>query len=267
MIIARGSSSPATTFCMGARNGSPGKAELEEHLDPKVVLNDAGEDTGKTLATWASAAEGRQTAAIGVIATAGGQPVVTMDADGDANVSLLAADPNQAAEHAEQGGFAAPYEAATAGRDYWLSPGVPHCADCHTAPFVEAQGGKAFPINQPGKYSSMRYAKGHSGLACQTCHESIHGLYPVTPGIDQTTYAQAAALNPDGSHGPIVCAACHREVNENGVPLLAAEQMYQGRKIGEDYELAVRYMHQIGQDQGGAGGTPIAADGAPAEGE
>ncbi len=113
----------------------------------------------------------------------------------------------------------------------------------------------------------MRYAKGHSGLACQTCHESIHGLNPVTPGIDQTTYTQAAALNPDGSHGPIICAACHREVNDNGVPLLAAEELYQGRKIGEDYELAVQYMHRIGQDQGGAGGTPVAADGAPAEGE
>ncbi len=56
-------------------------------------------------------------------------------------------------------------------------------------------------------------------------------------------------------------------MNDNGVPLLAVEEMYQGRKIGEDYELAVRYMHLIGQDRGGAGGTPIAADGAPAEGE
>ncbi len=56
-------------------------------------------------------------------------------------------------------------------------------------------------------------------------------------------------------------------MNENGVPLLAAEEMYQGRKIGEDYELAVQHMHRIGQDQGGADGTPSAADGASAEGE
>jgi len=47
---------------------------------------------------------------------------------------------------------------------YWLSPGVPHCADCHAAPFVEGQGGVAYPINQPGKYSSMRYTKATPAL-------------------------------------------------------------------------------------------------------
>ncbi len=60
-------------------------------------------------------------------------------------------------------GVAPPYDAAIQGRDYWLSPGVPHCADCHSAPFVEGQGCEAFPINQPGKYSSMRHIKGHAG--------------------------------------------------------------------------------------------------------
>ena len=236
--------------------------ELTAGLDPKVELNDQGEDVGRTLDAWGVAGEGRATAAIAVVATDGANPVVSRDADGDVNVALLDANPNNAALHAEQKGFAAPYEAATAGRDYWLSPGVPHCADCHTAPFVEAQGGVAFPINQPGKYSSMRYSKGHAGLACQSCHESIHGLYPVTAGVDRTTYQQAAALNPDASHGPLVCNTCHAEVNGNGVPLIAANLQYRGRRVGDDYQLAVEFMHSIGIDSGGAGGRPQGAGGA-----
>ncbi len=234
-------------------------AELTEGLDPKVVLNDSGEDTGRTFDAWRSAGEGRATSPIAVIATDGTNPLVTTDGDGDVNVVLLDANPNNAALHADQSGFAAPYEAATAGRDYWLSVGVPHCADCHTAPFVESQGGVAFPINQPGKYSSMRYAKGHSGLACQSCHESTHGLYPVTAEVDVTTYEQAAALNPDGSHGPLICKSCHADVNANGVPLLAADISYKERKLGDDYDLAVEYMHSIGEDLGGAGGVPLGA--------
>ena len=63
----------------------------------------------------------------------------------------------------------------------------------------------------------MRYSKGHQGVTCQGCHESIHGLYPVTPTIDTTSYAQAAALNADGSHGPVKCGACHT-VDGNGEP-------------------------------------------------
>ena len=63
----------------------------------------------------------------------------------------------------------------------------------------------------------MRYTRGHQDLGCQACHESIHGLYPVTPAIDNTSYAQAAALNADGSHGPLKCGACH-QVGANGLP-------------------------------------------------
>jgi hypothetical protein len=55
----------------------------------------------------------------------------------------------------------------------------------------------------------MRYSRGHQDLGCQACHESIHGLYPVSAAIDNTSYAQAAALNVDGSHGPLKCGACH----------------------------------------------------------
>ena len=108
---------------------------------------------------------------------------------------------------------------ATDGRDHWLSPGEPHCADCHQAPFTEQSGNiNPFPpFNYPRKASLMRYSRGHQDVTCQGCHESIHGLYPVTPTIDNTSYAQAAALNHDGTHGPLKCGACHR-VAGNGTP-------------------------------------------------
>ena len=152
------------------------------------------------------------------------------------------------------GSTAVPYSAATHGKEYWLSAGEPHCANCHAAPYVEGQGGVAFPINQPGKYSLMRYSKGHAGLACQACHQSIHGLYPVDPGTDSTTYKQAALYNPDGSHGPIKCAACH-EVNDKGVPFLVkkGDPDYQlnGKNIVDDFDAAVTWMHRSAPDLGG----------------
>jgi len=112
-----------------------------------------------------------------------------------------------------------PFSAATDGRDHWLSAGEPHCADCHAAPYVEQSGNINFypPFNYPRKASLMRYSRGHQDITCQGCHESIHGLYPVTPSIDTTTYAQAAALNADGSHGPLKCGTCHL-VGQDGIP-------------------------------------------------
>jgi len=112
-----------------------------------------------------------------------------------------------------------PMSAATDGRDHWLAPGEPHCADCHAAPYVEQSGNVNHfpPFNYPRKASLMRYSRGHQDISCQGCHESIHGLYPVTPAIDTTSYAQAAALNPDGSHGPLKCETCHT-VDNNGIP-------------------------------------------------
>jgi len=62
------------------------------------------------------------------------------------------------------------YEKASAGKDWWLSPSEPHCADCHLSPFVESEGGKYFPIDQPKKYSLYRYSKAHGVIACQSCH-------------------------------------------------------------------------------------------------
>ena len=216
---------------------------LTAQLDPRVALDASGMDSGLTDTPWRSAKEGRHTAPVGVIASDGKNPLVVKDADGDVSVKLIDMNPNRVTEHAGEKAVAPSYDAATQGRDYWLSPGVPHCADCHAAPFVEAQGGTAYPINQPGKYSSMRYSKGHVGLSCQACHESIHGLYPVTPDVDRTTYEQAARLNPDGSHGPFKCGACHKDVNGKGVPMIAAKIRYKGRDITHDYDVAVEWMH------------------------
>ncbi len=234
------------------------RKQLEQkYLDPKVVLDDKGHDTpGESgiLLTWA---QERLVPDIAVIALKGDGPMVSKDEDGDINVVPLSANPaidiaSLKLPEGATGAAAVPYDAATKGRDYWLSAGAPHCADCHAAPFVEGQGGMAFPINQPGKHSLMRYSKGHAGLACQSCHQSIHGLYPVTPGTDITTYRQAPQYNPDGSHGPFRCAACH-EVNENGVPHIAddEEHVWKGKPILEDYDAAVSWMHASAPDLGG----------------
>ena len=222
--------------------------QLKEMLDPKVKLDKNGKDTGYTLLAWSP---DREVAPIAVVATDGKNPIIKKDEDGDINVVILDPNPNNVDKYKDQHGVAAPYDAATHGRDYWLSPGAPHCADCHTPPFVEGQGGVAFPINQPGKYSLMRYSKGHSGLACQSCHESMHGLYPVTPNVDLTTYQQAEALNRDGSHGPLKCQTCHARVNEKGVPLIGQKVKYKGKPITTDYNLAVEWIHAKADDIGG----------------
>ena len=230
---------------------------IKTYLDPKVVLNSKGEDTpGKSgiLLTWA---QKRLVPDIAVIALKGNGPMVSKDADGDVNVHILSANPavnpkSLKLPRGATGALAVPYEAATHGRDYWLSAGAPHCADCHAAPYVEGQGGAAFPINQPGKHSLMRYSKGHAGIACQACHESIHGLYPVTSDTDLTSYRQATQYNPDGSHGPLKCVACH-ETNASGVPLIADDEEHQwnGKPILNDYELALSWMHGSAPDLGG----------------
>jgi mono/diheme cytochrome c family protein len=140
-------------------------------------------------------------------------------------------------------GDAVPYDGASAGKDWWLAAGEPHCADCHLAPFVESMGGDYFPVDQPNKYSLYRYSKAHGTLACQSCHESIHGLYPVryegpekTP--DMTSHQQALQFSPDGKYaGPVTCAACHR-VNTKGVPAQLA-----GTGYDNDYWASVALLH------------------------
>jgi cytochrome c553 len=185
------------------------------------------------------------------------------DADGDFSVSLLdfctTADCVTAAQATLPAGSVAvpvPFSAATDGRDHWLSAGEPHCADCHAAPFTEQSGNiNAYPpFNYPRKASLMRYSKGHQGITCQGCHESIHGLYPVTPNIDTTSYAQAAALNADGSHGPLKCGTCHA-VNAQGIPSFMATNRavysvpgYGGAGIN-DYDEAVAWAHIYTDEQ------------------
>ena len=126
----------------------------------------------------------------------------TFDGDGDFSVNAMdfctTPDCVAAAQATLRNSAAVPvpFSAATDGRDHWLSAGEPHCADCHAAPYVEQSGNiNAYPpFNYPRKASLMRYSRGHQDISCQGCHESIHGLYPVTPNIDTTSYAQAAAL-------------------------------------------------------------------------
>jgi mono/diheme cytochrome c family protein len=137
-----------------------------------------------------------------------------------------------------------PYSAASAGNDWWLSASEPHCADCHLAPFVEqSTGGKYFPIDQPNKYSLYRYSKAHGNLACQTCHESTHGLYSTRfdgkeKSVDVTTHEQALQYSPDGKYtGPITCSACHT-VNKHGVPV-----QLKGTEYANDYWASVTLAH------------------------
>ena len=90
----------------------------------------------------------------------------------------------------------------------------------------------------------MRYSRGHQDITCQGCHESIHGLYPVTPAIDNTSYAQAASLNHDGSHGPIKCGACH-DVNAAGIPTFINQEGNAASAYGiTDYDSAVTWAHE-----------------------
>ncbi len=69
--------------------------------------------------------------------------------------------------------------------------------------------------------------------------------------VDQTTYHRAAQLNPDGSHGPLKCGTCHKDVNANGVPSLAAKIRYKGKDITDDFDLAVEWIHTSAPDRGG----------------
>jgi hypothetical protein len=212
---------------------------------------------------------------VATIEVNGSGPVVTTDADGDISVNILSFcttddcvdrinanktdqsqwryPANAFIDPVNNSAFAVPFSAATDGRDHWLAPGEPHCADCHQAPFTEQSGNfSAYPpFNYPAKASLMRYTRGHQDVSCQGCHESIHGLYPVTPTIDSTSYAQAAALNNDGSHGPLKCASCHTHVDGDQIPTWVNDLRYNDPTTpGQDnipvagsYDTAVKWMH------------------------
>jgi mono/diheme cytochrome c family protein len=136
-----------------------------------------------------------------------------------------------------------PYAAASGGNDWWLSASEPHCADCHIAPFVESMGGKYFPIDQPNKLSLYRYSKAHGNIACQSCHESAHGLYSTrydgpNRTVDITTHEQALQYSPDGEYaGPVTCSACHT-TNKKGVPA-----QLNGTEYENDYWASVTLAH------------------------
>lgn len=136
-----------------------------------------------------------------------------------------------------------PYDAASGGKDWWLAAGEPHCADCHIAPFVESGGGNYFPVDQPNKYSLYRYSKAHGDVACQSCHESIHGLYPVRyegpdGSVDLTSHQQALQFSPDGKYaGPVTCGACHT-VDAKGIPV-----QLKGTDYYNDYWASVVLIH------------------------
>ncbi len=208
-----------------------------DYLNPKSPLQ--GEDASSGVyRTWDRT--GQTIAAIGRIKVdAHGKPVLTPpDEDGDRSVILVDKDPNGTQ------GVAASYAVATHGKDYWLAAGEPHCADCHQPPFVESMGGSAFPLDQPGKYALMRHSRGHAGITCQGCHESTHGLYPVNPQVDISSYQQAALLNPDGSHGPVKCGACH-STNKYGVPSGFQELIGKKGPIWNNYDKAVVLQHTL----------------------
>jgi mono/diheme cytochrome c family protein len=157
----------------------------------------------------------------------------TTDAQGNLKLS---------AWNAPEGG-PVPYQAASGGNDWWLAAAEPHCANCHIAPFVESEGGAYFPIDQPNKYALYRFSKAHGEIACQSCHESIHGLYPVRyegvgNTVDLTTHEQALQFSPDGTYaGPVTCAACHA-VNEKGVP-----RELRNTEYFDDYWASVVLLH------------------------
>ena len=245
---------------------------VESWLDPKVN-GTTPDGIDHTHRIWDPATPDANVATIEV--DPGGSPVVTTDADGDISVNILsfcttgdcvaAINANKADQSqwrypanpfidpATNSGAAVPFSAATDGRDHWLSAGEPHCADCHKAPYVEQSGNiNPFPpFNYPAKASLMRYTRGHQDVTCQGCHESIHGLYPVSPTIDTTSYAQAAALNNDGSHGPLKCATCHTYVDADGIPTWVNNLAYNdpttpgndNLPVAGNFDRAVSWMH------------------------
>jgi hypothetical protein len=249
----------------------PGRTSDQTH----AVWNPANQDANVATIEVSTTGPGACTPLTGVFnPTFGVDVCVSIDVDGDPSVNILSfcttddcvnrinnnpTDQSQWRYPANpfQGtgtvGAAVPFSAATDGRDHWLSAGEPHCADCHQAPFTEQSGNFSPypPFNYPAKASLMRYTRGHQDVSCQGCHESIHGLYPVTPTIDTTSYAQAAALNNDGSHGPLKCASCHTHVDSNQIPTWVDNLRYNDPTTpGQDnipvagsFDTAIKWMH------------------------
>ena len=88
-------------------------------------------------------------------------------------------------------------------------------------------------------------------IACQSCHESMHGLYPVRyegrkEAVDRTSHEQALQFSPDGNYaGPVSCAACHT-VNRKGVPM-----QLKGSAYYDDYWASVVLIHFMREEDYG----------------
>ena len=225
-------------YCTNCHNHN---AQALSASDALVTAQNPGEGEtlrGRSLAEIAVAVTGSDN--VEAYAAYHLDPVV--GADGNPLVAFYAEHEPAALPEVGEG---ATYADASAGVDWWLAAGEPHCADCHVAPFVESMGGAYFPIDQQGKYSLYRYSKAHADVACQSCHESIHGLYGVVEedGADQTTVDQARQFSPDGEYaGPVTCVACHA-VGRHGVPALLA-----GTGYYDDYWASVVLMHDMRDD-------------------
>ncbi len=212
--------------------------ELTEHyINPKIPHIDGDTNNG-VYQIWERTGQVMADFARIKVDKKGESELTVPDKDGDRSVIIVDTNPSG------NRGVSISYDDATHGRDYWLAPGEPHCADCHSPPFVESMGGGAFPLDQTGKYALMRYSKGHSDITCQGCHESTHGLYPVNPEVDIVSYQQAAFINSDNSHGPVKCGACHR-VNEYGVPSQQPDVIGKDGPYLKNYEKAVELMHTL----------------------
>ena len=252
---------------LAALAGAVGMSEAQAiaFLDP-TVDNPLGDSSHAIWKAFNPADPMTQDANVATIEVDANGPVGTTDADGDFSVNVLSfcttdacvADINDGDgqwDHkvndfigTNSEGVAVPFSAATDGRDHWLSPGEPHCADCHAAPYVEQSGNiNAFPpFNYPRKASLMRYSRGHRDITCQGCHESIHGLYPVGP-VDTTSYAQAASMNSDDSHGPLKCGACH-QVNGTGVHSRMDDLRFDGQRVRNNLDAAIGWAHVFTDD-------------------
>ncbi len=133
----------------------------------------------------------------------------------------------------------------------WMQPGkqaLPRCADCHQPPFVESLAGLYPGQGREGKLERMSFSAGHAGLACSSCHQSAHGLFPVAAsGVDPVSLEQARTLNRDGSPGPVTCSACHT-VAADGVPKkmpAGALSAFSDQQFPTRYEKAVAWAHTL----------------------
>ncbi len=242
--------------------------QAESWLDPKVSGSADGVD--RTHAAWDPDISDAGVATIEV--DGGGNPVVTFDGDGDPSVNILSFctttdcvnkinankgnqgqwryPANPFIDPVNNSGAAVPMSAATDGRDHWLAPGEPHCADCHAAPYAEQSGN----INPFPPFNYPAQGQPDALLARPPGHH-LPGLSRVdprpVPGDADHRHHQLCAgggLNHDGSHGPLKCGTCH-EVDGNGIPKWLEDLEYNGQRLKEgSFDNAVTWAHTFTEE-------------------